>query len=290
MTSEKKRYWLKLDKNFLKSSQIKVIKNMQNGKDYIIFYLSLLLESIETVGHLRFSDLVPYNEEMLSSVTDTNVDIVRSAVKIFQSLGLLEIFDDGTIFMTQVAQMTGKESESAERVRQYRLREREKIKSLQCNGDVTESNDNKDKQTTENNINEHITNNIQEEQQTENTNIETFLPVLPSNENKQKNFEKEFDKLWEYYPNKKGKDQAKNKYILARKNGTTYEEIAQGLKNYLKYIKDENIESKYIKHGSTWFNQKCWNDDYKTSNTSNKKSDGQMELLKGVYDGTIKIS
>lgn len=146
---EKKRYWLKLDKNFLKSSQIKVIKNMPNGKDYIIFYLALLLESIETVGHLRFSDLVPYNEEMLSSVTDTNVDIVRSAVKIFQSLGLLEIFDDGTIFMTQVAQMTGKESESAERVRQYRLRKLEEEKkqlSLHCNNDVTNCNNNKDKE------------------------------------------------------------------------------------------------------------------------------------------------
>lgn len=159
---EKKRYWLKLDKDFLKSPQIKVIRNMSNGKDYIIFYLSLLLESIETIGHLRFSGLVPYNEEMLASVTDTNVDVVRTAMKLFIELGLVEILDDGTIYMTQVAQMTGKESESAERVRQYRLRKKEeeqKQLSLHCNNDVTNSNDNKekeeeeekDKQSTENN-------------------------------------------------------------------------------------------------------------------------------------------
>lgn len=121
-TEEKKRYWLKLDKDFLKSSQIKVIKNMPNGKDYVIFYLALMLESVETIGHLRFSNLVPYNEEMLASVTDTNVDIVRTAVKIFESLGLMEILDDGTIYMTQVAEMTGKESESIDRVRAYRER------------------------------------------------------------------------------------------------------------------------------------------------------------------------
>ena len=36
---DRKKYWLKLDKDFLKSPQIKVIKNMCNGKDYIIFYL-----------------------------------------------------------------------------------------------------------------------------------------------------------------------------------------------------------------------------------------------------------
>lgn len=150
-TEEKKRYWLKLDKDFLKSSQIKVIKNMPNGKDYVIFYLALMLESVETIGHLRFSNLVPYNEEMLASVTDTNVDIVRTAVKIFESLGLMEILDDGTIYMTQVAEMTGKESESAERVRRYRLKQKQQL-ALQCNGVVTNSNDNKeeDKQSTEN--------------------------------------------------------------------------------------------------------------------------------------------
>ena len=152
-TEEKKRYWLKLDKDFLKSSQIKVIKNMPNGKDYVIFYLALMLESVETIGHLRFSNLVPYNEEMLASVTDTNVDIVRTAVKIFESLGLMEKLDDGTIYMTQVAEMTGKESESAERVRRYRLKQKQKQQlALQCNGNVTNSNDNKeeDKQSTEN--------------------------------------------------------------------------------------------------------------------------------------------
>lgn len=154
-TTEKKRYWLKLDKDFLKSPHIKIIKDMENGKDYIIFYLSLMLESIETIGHLRFSDLVPYDEKMLSSLTDTNLDIVRSAIKIFTNLGLIQILDDGTIFMTQVAQMTGKESESAERVR--RFRENKKQLTLHCNGDVTKSNDNKeeDKQSINNNKNKY---------------------------------------------------------------------------------------------------------------------------------------
>lgn len=159
-TEEKKRYWLKLDKDFLKSSQIKVIKNMPNGKDYVIFYLALMLESVETIGHLRFSNLVPYNEDMLASVTDTNVDIVRTAVKIFESLGLMEILDDGTIYMTQVAEMTGKESESAERVRRYRLKQKQQL-ALQGNGNVTNSNDNKEKQEqrTENKENKEITDN-----------------------------------------------------------------------------------------------------------------------------------
>ena len=148
MSDEKKRYWLKLDKNFLKSSQMKVVKSMPNGKDYIIFYLSLMLESVETVGHLRFTALVPYNAEMLSAITDTNVDIVKSAIQIFCELGLMQIFDDGTIFLPQVPSITGKESESAERVRKYRerIKQQDDVLALQCNGDVTKSNDNKEKE------------------------------------------------------------------------------------------------------------------------------------------------
>lgn len=141
MVESKKKYWLKLNKDFLKSPQIKVIKGMPNGKDYIIFYLALMLESIDTVGHLRFTSLVPYNAEMLASVTDTNVDIVRSATKIFCELDLMRIFEDGTIFMPQVPEMTGKECDSAERVRLFR--ERQKL--LQCNVSVTDCNDNIDK-------------------------------------------------------------------------------------------------------------------------------------------------
>ena len=165
---ERKKYWLKLDKDFLKSPQMKVIKSMTNGKDYIIFYLSLMLESVETVGHLRFTSLVPYNAEMLASITDTNIDIVKSAIQIFCELGMMQIFDDGTIFMTEVPKITGKECESAERVRKYRLKlKEEETKMLQCNKDVTKCNayieeDKEIKNKINNNINNNIYNYIEE--------------------------------------------------------------------------------------------------------------------------------
>jgi predicted phage replisome organizer len=150
--AEKKRYWLKLEKDFLDSKYIKIIKGTPNGTDYILFYLALMLASVDTVGHLRFTELVAYNEQMLASLTGTNIDIVRSAMKLFQELGMIRILEDGTIFMPEVPRLTGKESESAERVRLFR--EREKQEALQCNNDVTKCNDNKekeeDKQRTEN--------------------------------------------------------------------------------------------------------------------------------------------
>lgn len=96
----------------------------------------------------------------------------------------------------------------------------------------------------------------------------------------------EFENLWSIYPKKQGKTDAEKKYQKYRKEGTTYEEVLQGLENYNSYIKRKGIEQRYIKNGSTWFNQKCWNDDY----TDIETKDPQMEILRGVYNGEIKIN
>ncbi len=134
MTS--KFYWLKLDKDFFKRHDIKIIEAMPNGKDYILFYLKLLCESIDHNGSLRFNDNIPYNAEMLAVITNTNVDVVKSAIKVFSELNMIEILDDGTYYMNAVQKMLGSECASAERVRKYR----ENLKALQCNNDVTKSN------------------------------------------------------------------------------------------------------------------------------------------------------
>ena len=142
MAEAKKFYWLKLKRDFFKRHDIRIIEEMPNGKDYVLFYLKLLLESIDHEGSLRFSDTIPYNEQMLSVITNTNVDIVRSAMKLFTELNLIEIFDDQTIYMGEVEKMIGSESESAGRMR--RLRERQQA-SL-CDGDVRKSDIEKEKE------------------------------------------------------------------------------------------------------------------------------------------------
>ena len=137
---DKHKYWLKFYKDFLKSPQMKVIRKMPNGAEYILLYMALMLESIESVGHLRFSDSVPYNNDMLSSVTDTNIDIVRTGMKLFEELGMIQILPDKTIFLPDVPKLTGKECDSASRVRKYRLKQKENLEMLQCNVDVTKCN------------------------------------------------------------------------------------------------------------------------------------------------------
>ena len=136
MADDKKYYWLKLKRDFFKRHDVRIIEEMPNGKDYILFYLKLLLESIDHEGELRFSETIPYNEQMLSVITNTNIDIVRSAMKVFVELKMVDIFDDSTIYMTEVQKLVGSETKGAARVRRHR----ETQKALQCNTDVTKCN------------------------------------------------------------------------------------------------------------------------------------------------------
>lgn len=145
--SSKKYYWLKLNENFFERDDIRVIENMPNGVLYINFYLKLLLKSIKTEGSLKFREVIPYTPEMLASVTNTDIDTVRVATKLFVDLNMMEMWDDGTIFMVETQNMIGSESSSAERVRRHREKkklEEEKQLMLQCNDDETKSNTEKE--------------------------------------------------------------------------------------------------------------------------------------------------
>lgn len=147
----KKFYWLKLKRDFFKRHDIRIVEDMPNGKDYILFYLKMLVESVDHEGKLRFSDTIPYNEQMLATITNTNPDIVRAAMQIFTSLNMIEVIDDGTIFMNETMKMIGSAADNDNANRQRRFRERKKQESLpsvtKCNAgimpDVTNDNESK---------------------------------------------------------------------------------------------------------------------------------------------------
>lgn len=121
MTKATQRYyWLKLQENFFERDEIKIIEAMPNGKDYILFYLKLMLKSINDSGRLMFKNTIPYTPEMLGTITRTNIDVVRVAVDTFIGLGLMEKLDDGALFMGEVNKMLGTETEFAQKKREYR--------------------------------------------------------------------------------------------------------------------------------------------------------------------------
>lgn len=138
--SNKRYYWLKLQDNFFDREEIKVVESMKNGKDYILFYMKLLLKSVKTEGELRFRGVIPYTPEMLSSITNTDIDTVMVAVDMFTQLGLMEKWDDGTLFMIETQNMVGSETDSAKRMRKLRKEHRKKqLPPSQCDENVQNS-------------------------------------------------------------------------------------------------------------------------------------------------------
>lgn len=73
---------------------------------------------------------------------------------------------------------------------------------------------------------------------------------------------KRFESLWSIYPNKKGKQPAFRHYKAAIKDGVKDDEIKKGIEAYSQEIESKGTSPQYVKHGSTFFSQRAWEDDY----------------------------
>lgn len=119
--------------------------------------------------------------------------------------------------------------------------------------------------------------------ETENNKEETVAEQEPETKpaKKKQDFSAEFDEVWNLYPKKQGKKQAGKAYEKARKAGVEKETIINGIQAYCENIREKNIDQKYIKHGSTWFNQECWNDVYDMQKQQNQD---EPDLYEQIWD------
>lgn len=250
MEDNKKYYWLKLKEDFFDEKYIKALRKLPDGDALTIVYLKMQLKSLKTEGIIQYDHILPSAEEELALVLDEDVNIVRLTLSAIINMGLVEQWENDTLYMVAMQNLIGSETAVAARVRKHR----EKQKMLQCNTEVTNSNTYIEIEKKEKKKEKREDIEIREE-----NNI-----IIPGGNDcvSKSQFEEEFEIIWSEYPNKKGKANALKAYVKARKKGTTKEAVMIGLNNYLTYIKAEKVAQQYIKHGSTWFNQECWNDDY----------------------------
>lgn len=120
MSENKKYYWLKLKETFFDSEEMKILESMENGTIYQNLYLKICLISLKSNGALLFKDMIPYNLDMIATITRTNKDIVRAGLQVFQQLKLITITDNEVIYMTDIQTLIGKSSTESDRVSKYR--------------------------------------------------------------------------------------------------------------------------------------------------------------------------
>lgn len=145
-TTTKKYYWLKLKEDFFDDDTIEWIEEQPNGEKYSLFYLKLCLKSLKTNGILVRNVgemLIPYDIKKLAEITRTDVDTVRVAMELFKNIGLIQILDNGEIYLTQLKNMVGSESKWAEKKRIQRAKKTEELPAPGSNNeDKKEGEDN----------------------------------------------------------------------------------------------------------------------------------------------------
>ena len=141
MSDNKKYYYLRVKENFYDSDEMIILESMPDGFLYSNILIKLYLRSLKNNGKLMFNDRIPFNSEMLSKITRHPVAVVEKAVSIFKEMNLIDVLDNGAIFMLDIESFIGKSNTEADRKRDYRRRiekEKQKILSGHLSGQMSD--------------------------------------------------------------------------------------------------------------------------------------------------------
>ena len=163
MADNKRYYYMRLKESFFDDDAIKILEAMPDGYLYSNILLKLYLKSLKFNGRLMYNERIPYNASVLATLTNHSVGVIEKALDIFEQLGLIEVLDNGAIYMLDIQNYIGKSTTEADRKRDYRNRidEEKKIISGQMSGQ------NSDKSTPEIEIEKDIDIDIEKERETE---------------------------------------------------------------------------------------------------------------------------
>ena len=121
MADNKKYYYIRLKENFFDSDEIKLLESIPNdGYKFSNILLKMYLKSLKYNGRLMFNERIPFNAEMLATVTGHSIGDIERAIEMFKKFGLIEVLETGEIYMLDIQSFIGKTSTEADRIKAYR--------------------------------------------------------------------------------------------------------------------------------------------------------------------------
>lgn len=224
-----KFYWLQLKEDFFEDDAIEWLEEQKpNGRDYAYFYLKLCLKSLKSNGVLVRKVgkiLIPYDNQKLAELTKMDFDTVTVAMELLKKIGLIQILENGEIYINQLEDLIGSKSVGAFKKQQQRLLSGQK--EDKCPPKIE---------------------------------LELEEEDIPSS--KDEELRNHFELIWDIYPNKKGKAKAlqlyfnwlKGRKINSITSKLTDEQMYYAVLAYKKECENNKIDIQYIKHGDTFFN------------------------------------
>ena len=127
MARRDKKHIVEISEDFMRDPNIKKMLRLENGRSLAFIYIRLLLDAADSNGHIIVDEACDSVIEQISLDLDLDDSEVEPLVNYLQDAGMLEKRGDDDYFLTKARKYVAFEepplSDSAERVRRYRIRQ-----------------------------------------------------------------------------------------------------------------------------------------------------------------------
>lgn len=251
MATGKKFYWMKLKESFMTSDTVDFLMSQPDGANYVVLYQMLCLMTLNSDGRLSRQIgevIIPYDVAKIQRDTKWfSADTVRIALDLYKRFGLIYEEIDGTLVMSDYANLVGHESDYA--LQKKNQRERIKQDSVPSLPESTGAD--VDVDTVHTNV--HTENRDKEIRDKEYRDRDKDINnACDSQSKKPSKYSKDFEKFWELYPRKIDKGNAYKKFCARLNDGFSTEELIQAAENYSLEIRKTHTDEQFIKHPKTF--------------------------------------
>lgn len=132
----KRYFWLKLREGWFRDKRIKKLRTIAGGDTYTIIYLKMQLLSLKDEGKLYFEGVEDDFASEIALEIEEEPDDVKITINYLMAKGLLEVMNADEYFLTEVPQSIGKETESAEKMRRLRAKNKSQCDLIVTNSDT----------------------------------------------------------------------------------------------------------------------------------------------------------
>lgn len=242
--------WIKLTVNMFDDEKIRLIQAMPEADAIIVIWVRLLTLAGKTNsdGQIYIGENMPYNDEMLATLFNKPVNVIRLAIQTLKSFNMIDVFENGTMFVNNwdkhqnIDGMDKIRLQNAERNKKYR--EKKKQKQLENKSDVSVTS----RDGTE--LDLELEEELDKESNKKNTSKQDSMDTL-------------FSEIWKLYPKKTMRKEALAAFKKSIKKGTSIDAIKKGVETYVNHLESNKTWLKPM-DGGRWFQKERWNDEYDT--------------------------
>lgn len=84
--------WIKINTDMFDDEKIKIIQSMPEGDALLVVWIRLITLAVKTNngGYIYISDTLPYTDEMLATIMNKPLSIIKLAIQTFINFGMIE--------------------------------------------------------------------------------------------------------------------------------------------------------------------------------------------------------